>query len=66
MNPNKVTEKEFDELVRQFDESLRQFDKIYFYYNPGRFHKLYKRLLETSKLKSRINLITHLNDIGAT
>jgi hypothetical protein len=63
-NPNKVTEKEFDELVRNFDQSLRQFDKIYFYYNPGRFHKLYKRLLETSELKSKIGLITHLKDIN--
>lgn len=64
-NPNKVTEQEFDELVRNFDESLRQFDKIYFYYNPGRFHKLYKRLLETSELKSKIKPITHLKDIDS-
>ncbi|MGD9534630.1 MAG: hypothetical protein AB7V56_12800 [Candidatus Nitrosocosmicus sp.] len=64
-NPNKVTEKEFDELVRNFDRSLRQFDKIYFYYNPGRFHKLYKWLLITSELKSKINLITHLKDIAS-
>jgi hypothetical protein len=63
-NPNKVTEREFDKLVRNFDDSLRQFDKIYFYHNPGRFHKLYKRLLATSELKSKINLITHLKDIG--
>lgn len=63
-NPNKVTEEEFNNLVSEFNESLRQFDKIYFYYNPGRFHRLYKRLLETSELKSKIKLITHLNEIN--
>lgn len=64
-NPNKVTEEEFGELVKDFDKSLRQFDEIYFYYNPGRFHKLYKRLLEVSELRSKIKLITHINEINA-
>jgi hypothetical protein len=62
-NPNKVTEQEFNELIRNFDTSLRQFDEVYFYCNPGRFHKLYKRLLESSELNSKIKLITHLHDI---
>lgn len=62
-NPNMVTEEEFIDLVDEFDASLRQFDQICFYYNPGRFHRLYKRLLNNSELKAKINLFTHLNEI---
>jgi hypothetical protein len=62
-NPNKVTEAEFSQLVNEFDKSLSQFDEIYFYHNPGRFHRLYKRLLEGSQLKTRIKLFTHLDEI---
>jgi hypothetical protein len=62
-NPNRVTEDEFNQLVRKFDRSLSQFDEIYFYYNPGRFHKLYKRLLKSSELRAKIKLVTHLNEI---
>jgi hypothetical protein len=65
-NPSKVTEEEFQDLVIEFNKSLRQFDEIYFYYNPGRFHRLYKRLLEASELKSKIKLITHLHEIDVT
>lgn len=43
-NPCKVTEEEFSQLVSEFDRSLSQFDETYFYHNPGRFHKIYKRL----------------------
>lgn len=62
-NPNVVTEEEFSYLVHGFDRSLRQFDQIYFYHNPGRFHKLYRRLLKNSELKAKIKLFTHLNEI---
>jgi hypothetical protein len=44
-DPNKVTEAEFNQLVNEFNKSLGQFDEIWFYHNPGRFHKLYKKLL---------------------
>lgn len=47
-NPSAITGEEFSDLVSEFDKSLRQFDQIYFYHNPGRFHKLYKRLLKSS------------------
>src|SRR5215207_5316834 len=63
-NPNRVTEEEFSQLVNEFDKSLSQFNEIYFYYNPGRFHKLYKRLLKSSELKAKIKLFTHLNEIN--
>ena len=63
-NPNRVTKEEFNHLVGEFDRSLSQFHQIYFYYNPGRFHKLCKRLLKSSKLKAKVKLFTHLNEIA--
>jgi hypothetical protein len=62
-NPSRVTGEGFNHLVGEFDTSLRQFDQIYFYYNPGRFHTLYKRLLKSSELRNRVKLFTHLNEI---
>jgi hypothetical protein len=62
-DPNKITELEFNQLVSEFNNSLDQFDEIYFYHNPGRFHKLYKKLLKKSELKNRIKLFTHLSEI---
>ena len=61
--PNTVTEEEFEILVKNFEEKLADFKKIYFYYNPARFHRLYKKLLTTVNLKERIVLITHLHEI---
>jgi hypothetical protein len=63
-NPNKVTKAELDQLVSEFNKSLDQFDEICFYYNPGRFHRLYKKLLKKSELKGKIKLFTHLNEIS--
>lgn len=63
-NPNTVTEQEFDVLVENFNSKLAKYDKIYFYYNPGRFHSLYKRLLSMVNLKERIVFITHLSEIS--
>jgi hypothetical protein len=62
-DPNKVTEAEFSQLVREFNKSLGQFDGIWFYHNPGKFHKLYKKLLKKTELKNKIKLFTHLNQI---
>jgi hypothetical protein len=58
-----ITKEEFHHLVDEFDKSLRRFDQVYFYYNPGRFHTLYKRLIKSSELKAKIKLFTHLNEI---
>jgi hypothetical protein len=44
-DPNKVTDEEFDILMEDFNSKLKGFDEIWFYYNPGRFHPLYKKLL---------------------
>jgi len=49
--------------VKNFDEKLQSYDEIYFYYNPGRFHKLYRRLLKETNLKDRVVYITHLHKI---
>lgn len=62
-DPNRVTKEKFGELVRNFDERLQGFDEIYFYYNPSRFHRVYKSLLEETGLKDRVVKITHLWDI---
>lgn len=62
-DPNKVTETEFNQLVSEFNNSLSQFDEIWFCHNPGRFHKLYKRLLMKSELKNKIKLFTHFDEI---
>jgi hypothetical protein len=62
-NPDKVTDEEYNQILNDFNNKLEQFDEIWFYYNPGRFHKLYKKILKDNKLKDRIKLFTHLEDI---
>ena len=62
-SPDSVTDKEFDNLVADFNRKLKGFDEIWFYYNPGRFHGLYRKLLTKTKLKNKIRLFTHLNEI---
>ena len=62
-NPNTVSEQEFKGLVEDFEEKLGRYDEIYFYYNPGRFHSLYRRLLKQAKVKDRIILFSHLAEI---
>lgn len=62
-DPNKVTEQKFNSLVDDFDQKLQNYDEIWFYYNPGRFHPLYKRLLQETKLKDKVKLFTHISEI---
>ncbi|MHA1723809.1 MAG: hypothetical protein ACTSXH_03075 [Promethearchaeota archaeon] len=62
-HPNKVTEKEYNYLLENFTKKLQQYDEIWFYYNPGRFHSLYKRLLQETPLKEKIIFFTHIKDI---
>jgi hypothetical protein len=62
-DPSKVTNEEFDKLVTDFDAKLSAYDEIWFYYNPGRFHPLYKKLLRKSNLKDKIKKFTHLSEI---
>jgi len=62
-DPDTVTEQEFRNLVNDFDQKLKDYDEIWFYYNPGRFHPLYKRLLQETRLKGKVKLCTHIRAI---
>jgi hypothetical protein len=62
-DPNTVTTREFSLLLQDFEEKLRKFSEIYFYYNPGRFHRLYERILKETALAARVIRITHLLQI---
>jgi len=53
-DPNSVSKDEFDKLVKDFEVKLVNYDEIFFYHNPGRFHSLYKELLDKVKLKDKI------------
>lgn len=62
-HPDSVTKIEFEYLLNDFDTKLQKYDEIWFYYNPGRFHNLYRRLLSKSKLKNKFKLFTHIDEI---
>lgn len=62
-DPNKVTDEEFNVLVQDFNTKLKDFDEIWFYYNPGRFHPIYKKLLVNNSLKDKIKMFTYISEI---
>jgi hypothetical protein len=62
-NPDSVTDEEFKKLLDDFNKKLEDFEEIWFYYNPGRFHPLYRKLLNKTSLKNRIKRFTHLSEI---
>lgn len=62
-DPNTVTEEEFNNLKRNFEKRLSNYNEIYFYHNPGRFHSLYKRLIKEVKIKDKIVLFSHKEEI---
>ena len=62
-DPNKVTKREFRMLLKDFAQKLGDYEEIYFYHNPGRFHRLYKRLLKETKLKDKVILFSHIEEI---
>jgi len=61
--PNSVTEQEFRMLLSDFDNQLRNYAEIWFYYNPSRFHPIYRKLLDQSRLKQKVKRFTHITDI---
>jgi hypothetical protein len=61
--PDTITDEDFNNLVTDFDTKLKNFDEILFYYNPGRFHKLYRKLLAKTQLKNKVKKFTHLSEI---
>jgi len=62
-DPDTVTEDEFKNLLNDFDQKLQGYDEIWFYYNPGRFHRLYDKLLKQAKLRNRVRQFTHIAQI---
>jgi hypothetical protein len=62
-DPGTVTDTEFCVLLRKFDKSLSKYDEILFYRNPGRFHRLYRKLVKETNLGSKLSLFSHLNEI---
>ena len=62
-DPDTVTEQEFENIVNDFDQKLREYDEIWFYYNPGRFHPLYERLLQETNLRYKVKRFTHIREI---
>lgn len=62
-DPDTVTAQEFKELLKDFDKNLAEYDKIWFYYNPGRFHRLYKKLLQTTSLRHKVIQFTNIRHI---
>ncbi len=63
-HPSKVKPGEFKFLVNNFIERLSGYDEIWFYYNPGRFHEVYRRLIEEVKSRGlNVRLFSHLSEI---
>ncbi|MCW6160471.1 MAG: hypothetical protein LVQ95_05310 [Candidatus Micrarchaeales archaeon] len=62
-SPGSVTVDEFAGLVRDFDNKLWKYGEVMFYNSPGRFHRLYKRLLDASTSRDKIKMITHHGEI---
>jgi len=62
--PEAVTETDFRALVESFDTRLAGFDKVLFYHEPGRLHDLYRRVVEASDLRDRVEFFTDTSMIG--
>ena len=63
-HPSKVTKEEFQSLLNNFVKRLSEYDEIFFYRNPGRFHPLYKKLIEEAENRGlKIILFSHLKEI---
>ncbi len=61
--PGDVSEAEFRALVEDFDRKLAGFERIHFYHEAGRLHPLYRRVVEASALRDRIEFFTDLSMI---
>jgi len=63
-SPDDVAESEFKALLEKFDNRLQEYDEIYFYRpSPVYFHSLYRRLLNKTRLRERVRLISSIIDI---
>jgi hypothetical protein len=62
--PGSVIEFEYQGLLKNFVAKLSKYDEIWFYHNPGRFHPLYKRLVQDAQKKGMyIILFSHKDEI---
>jgi hypothetical protein len=62
-DPDTVTQLELENLLNDFDLKLREYDEIWFYYNPWRFHPLYEKLLQRTKLKGKVKRFSNIGEI---
>ena len=62
--PNEVTENEFRQLLSAFDASLSPYEEIWFYHNPGRFHRLYRRIIADSRVNNHIHMFSSVYEIS--
>jgi hypothetical protein len=64
LSPANIKGAEKDELFRKAHRQIADYEAVYFYHNPGRFHRLYRELYQYLKDGGiNITLITHLADI---
>jgi len=63
-DPATITDEEFKTLLDNFNEQFQGYDQIFFYHNPGRFHRLYRRLTQETQLRDRVHLFSHLSEIA--
>ena len=63
-HPSKVSSKEFQLLLDNFVQQLSDYDEVWFYYNPGRFHPLYRELLDKARSRGlEVVPFAHLSQI---
>ena len=62
-SPDSVTPTEFRGLLKSFDKRLHAYSEIWFYHHPARFHKLYRKLLRNTKLRRKVRLFGHKDEI---
>jgi len=64
-DPSRVDEEEFSLLLENFIQRLSDYDEVWFYHNPGRFHRLYRRLVEEARRGgTKVKLFSHVSQIG--
>jgi hypothetical protein len=63
-SPDSVSPQEYLVLLGSFIQRLAGFNEIHFYYNPGRFHSLYSKLVTQAKsVGMNIVLFSSISDI---
>lgn len=63
-SPDDVTGYEKQGLFKNALGQLEGYERVYFYHNPGRFHRLYRELFDYLRARGiDIKLISHLTNI---